>query len=56
MSSNEIVDILKKKKKRKKMAVSCAVLESDKIYYRRTFIICSKNGTFIFEDSCLNMP
>ncbi len=30
------------------MAVSCAVLESDKTYYtyyRRTFIIRSKNGT-----------
>lgn len=35
------------------MAVSCAVLESDKTYYRQTFIIRSKNGTFRFEDSCL---
>lgn len=37
------------------MAVSCSVLESDKTYYRRTFIIQKKikNGTFRFEDSDL---
>lgn len=49
MCSCEIVDIFKKKI----IAVSSAVLESDKMHHRQTFLACSKNGTLRFEDTCL---